>query len=186
MSFPVTDITPARSTGDYRKFFFDLNNKATTREIDITRIPLEGTKEAWRVVDIQSMDNFLGSAPSHIVIVQIPMIGTDGDLGFYKPTTNFNWAIAGVSDAPGVWMLGMFVSNESAAGESGNTMKYLDDTGSGTVYDHDIFVYFNSTQALDTGIICITLERMELDSLGKMVCLFNQSRKTRQRGIAED
>lgn len=186
MSQQVSNVGPSSGTGDYRKFYFDLNNLAGTKEIDTARIPLEGTREAWRLVDITSHNGTMSEASGQVIVVQVPMIGTDGSLGFYKPTTAINWAISGTSDAPSTWLLGIYLQNESGAGERGTTTMFVDDTVNGVVYDQDIFVYYNSTQALDTGIIQVTLERMKIDKLGKITCLFNQARKTRQRAIAED
>lgn len=182
MSTQTSHVGPYEGTGDYRKFFYDLNNKSTTKEIDISRIPLEGTNEAWRVVDISSHNGTLGDNPSQIVIVQIPMVSTTGELGFYKPTTAVNWTIGGISGQD-TWMLAMYLNNEGGGGERGTTTLLIDDSNSGVVYDMDMYVYYNSSQALDTGIISVTLERMEIPTNGKIVALFEQARRTRQRNI---
>ena len=54
----------SRRTGDFRKFIWTLNNKSSTDEIDIARIPLEGTRTGWRIADMTVMNDTVGAAPS--------------------------------------------------------------------------------------------------------------------------
>lgn len=164
----------SRRTGDFRKFIWTLNNKASTDEIDLARIPLEGTRTGWRIADMTVMNDSLGSAPSMCLLVQIPGKRASGELEFYKPTTVFEWNISGVSGAQ-TWILGWCITNESGAHQEAPT-KIMDNV---VIYDQDMFVYFNSSQPLDTGICCVTLERVEMTSTAKIISLFEQARRTR-------